>query len=94
MIKNFLKNAFATNMSTDVKLSKAQLSKIIQSGGFLGALLNKLAGPLMKVGVPLAKTFLLPLATMASVTAIDGRIQRKMHGRGVIVTRGAGVIRA
>ena len=31
-----LKNAFNNNMSTDIKLSKAQISKIIQSGGFLG----------------------------------------------------------
>ena len=49
-----LRNIF-NNMSTDVKLSKAQISKIIQSGGFLGSLLSKLAGPLMKVAVPLAK---------------------------------------
>ena len=50
------KNAFNNNMSTDLKLSKAQISKIIQSGGFLGSLLSKLAGPLMKVTLPLAKT--------------------------------------
>ena len=42
-------------MSTDIKLSKAQIFKIIQSGGFLGSLLSKLAGPLMKVAVALAK---------------------------------------
>ena len=42
-------------MSTNVKLSKAQISKMIQSGGFLGSLLSKIAGPLMKVAVPLAK---------------------------------------
>ena len=36
-------------MSTDLKLSKAQISKIIQSGGFLGSLLSKLAGPLIKI---------------------------------------------
>ena len=42
-------------MSTDLKLSKAQISKIIQSGGFLGSLLSKLAGPLMEVAIPLAK---------------------------------------
>ena len=35
-----LSNAIENNMSTDVKLSKAQISKIIQSGGFLGRLLN------------------------------------------------------
>ena len=42
-------------MSTDLKLSKAQISKTIQSGGFLGSLLSKLAGPLMKVAVSLTK---------------------------------------
>ena len=52
-----LRNAFNDNMSADLKLSKAQISKIIQSGGFLESLLSKLAGPLMKVAVPLAKTF-------------------------------------
>ena len=31
-------------MSTDIKLSKAQISKIIQSGGLLKSLLSKLAG--------------------------------------------------
>ena len=42
-------------MSTELKLSRAQISKIIQSGGFLGSLLSKFAGPLMKVAIPLAK---------------------------------------
>ena len=50
-----LRNTFNNNMSTDLKLSKAQISKIIQSGGFLGSLLSKLASPLMKVAMPLAK---------------------------------------
>ena len=45
-------------MSTELKLSKAQISKIIQSGGFLGSLLSTLAGPLMKVAIPLAKNVL------------------------------------
>ena len=53
--KTKLRNAFNNNMSTDLKLSKAQISKIIQSGGFLGSLLSKLASPLMKVAIPLAK---------------------------------------
>ena len=42
-----LRNAFNNNISTDLKLSRAQISKIIQSRGFLGSLLSKLAGPLM-----------------------------------------------
>ena len=75
--KRKLKNAFENNMSTDVKLSKAQISKIIQSGGFLGSLLSKLAGPLMKVAVPLAKTILFPLGITAAATATDAGIQKK-----------------
>ena len=42
-------------MSTDLKLSKARISKIIQSGGILGSLLSKLAGPLMRIAVLLAE---------------------------------------
>ena len=59
------------NMPIDLKLSKAQLSKIIQSVGFLGSLLSKLAVPLMKVAIALAKNILAPL----EITA-DG-IQKK-----------------
>ena len=55
--KTKLINAFNNNISTHLKLSRAQISKIIQSGGFLGSLLSKLAGPLMKVAIPLAKMF-------------------------------------
>ena len=58
-------------MSTDLKLSKAQISKVIQSGGFLGPLLSKLAGPLMKVAIPLAKNILAPLVTTAAASAIE-----------------------
>ena len=77
-----LRNAFNNNMSTDLKLSKAQISKIIQSGGFLGSLLSKLAGPLMKVAIPLAKNVLAPLGITAATSAIDAGIQKKMHGSG------------
>ena len=45
-------------MSTDFKLSKAQISKIIQSGGFLGRLLS----PLLKTRLPLIKNVIKPLA--------------------------------
>ena len=69
-------------MSTNVKLSRAQISKIIQSGGFLGSLLSKLSGPLMKVAVPLAKNILAPLGITASASAIDAGIQKKIHNSG------------
>ena len=65
-------------MSTDLKLSTAQISKIIQSGGFLGSLLSKLAGPLMKIATPLAKNVLAPLGiTAAAAAAINAGIQKK-----------------
>ena len=77
-----LRNAINNNMATDIKLSKAQIKKIIQSGGFLGKLLGKLAGPLMKVAMPLAKSVLAPLGLTAAMSAIDGSIQKKIHGPG------------
>ena len=55
--KSNLKNVFENNMSTDVKLSKAQISNIIQSGGVLGSLLSKSAGSLMKAAVHCQKVF-------------------------------------
>ena len=69
-------------MSTDLKLSKAQISKITQSRGFLRLLLSKLAGLLMKVAIPLAKNVLAPLGITAAASAIDAGIQKKMHGSG------------
>ena len=77
-----IRKAFAKNTSTDIKLSKTQLSKMIQSAGFLGNLLGKLAGPLMKVTMPLAKNVLAPLGLSATMSAIDGGIKKKMLGSG------------
>ena len=75
--KTKLRNAFNNNMSTDLKLSKAQISKIIQSGGFLGSLLSKLARPLMNVAIPSVKYVLAPLGITATASAIDAGIQKK-----------------
>ena len=72
-----LRNAINNNLATDIKLSKAQIKKLIQSGGFLGKLLSKLAGPLMKVAMPLAKNVSAPLGLTAAMFAIDGSIQKK-----------------
>ena len=74
-----LRNAVNNNSATDIKLSKTQIKKIILSGGFLG----KLAGPLMKVAMPLAKNVLAPLGLTAAISAIDGSIQKKINGSGV-----------
>ena len=73
--KTRLRNAFNNNASTDLKLCKAHISKIIPSGGFLGSLLSKLA-------VSLAKNVLAPLGITAASSVIDARIQKKIHGSG------------
>ena len=57
-------------MATDIKLSKAQIKKLIQSGGFSGNLLSKLVGPLMKVALPLAKNVLAPLGLTAAMSVL------------------------
>ena len=76
--KTKVRNPFNNNnMSTDLKLSKAQISEIIQSGGFLGSLLSKIAGPLMKIAIPLAKNVLARLGITAAASAIDTGIQKK-----------------
>ena len=71
-----LPKAFANHTSTDIKLSKTQLSKIIQSGGFLGRLL----GPLLKTGLPLLKSVIKPLGLLgltAASSAIYAGVQKK-----------------
>ena len=78
-----MRNAINNNLATDIKLSKAQIRKLIQSGGFLGKLLSRLAGLLMKVAMPLAKNVLAPLGLTTAMSAIDGSIQEKIHGSGV-----------
>ena len=81
-----LRKAFANNLRTDIKLSKSQVSKIKQSGGFLGRLL----GPLLKTGLllikniikPLAKSVLIPLGFAAAASAADAGIHKKILGSG------------
>ena len=68
-----LRKAFANHTSTDIKLSKTQLSKMIQLGGFLGRLL----GPLLKTGLPLMKSVLVPLGLTAAGSAADAGIHKK-----------------
>ena len=72
-----IRKAFSNNLSGDVKFSKTQLLKMMQSGGFLGNLLSKLAGPLMKVAMPLTKNVLAPLGLTADMSAIDRSIKKR-----------------
>ena len=81
-----LRKAFANHLSADIKLSKTQLSKMIQSGGFLGRLL----GPLLKTGLPLisnvikplAKSVLIALGLNAAASVADVGIHKKILGSG------------
>ena len=73
--KTKIRNELNNNMLADLKLSKAQISKIIQSGIFLGSLLSKLAGSLMKIAIFLAKNVLAQLGITAAGSAIDAGIQ-------------------
>ena len=76
-----IRKTFTNNSSIDIKLSKTQLSKRIQSGGFLGRLL----GPLLKTELrliknvikPLAKSVLIPLGLTAAASAADAGIHKK-----------------
>ena len=76
-----IRKAFSNTSSVDIKFSKTQLSKMIQSGGFLGRLL----GPLLKTGLPLiknvikplAKSVLIPLGLTAAASAADVGIHKK-----------------
>ena len=75
-----LRNAIENNMATNIKLSKAQISKIIQSGGFLGKLLD----PLLKTGLPLLKSVIKPLGLLgltAATSAIDAGVQKEKKKR-------------
>ena len=83
-----LHKAFANNSLNDIKLSKTQLSKMIQSGGFLGRLL----GPLLKTGLllmknvikSLTKSVLIPLGLTASASAADAGMHKKILGSGIV----------
>ena len=81
-----LRKAFANNSSADIKLLKGQLSKMIQSGEFLGRLLS----PLLKTGLPLIKNVIKPLARSVLIllgltvaaSAADAGIHKNVLGSG------------
>ena len=81
-----LHKSFSNHSSANIKLSKTQLSKMIQSGGFLGRLL----GPLLKTGLPLiknvikplAKSVLIPLGLTTAGSAADAGVHKKILGSG------------
>ena len=70
-------------MEADIKLSKMQISEIIQPGSFLGALLSKIYGPLMKIAVSLKNNILAPSWVTAAASPTSAGIQKKIHGSGM-----------
>ena len=92
--ENLLK-AFANKSSTDINLSKTQLSKMVQSGGFLG----KFLGPLLNAGLPsiknvikpLAKSALISLGLTAAASVADAGIHKKILGYGRCYSSSSGL---
>ena len=83
----YLTTRINNNLSTDIKFSKAQLKRLIQSGGFLGRLLGRLAGPLLKTGLPFLKSAIKPLGLLgltAASSAIDAVVQKRIYGSGAV----------
>ena len=78
---------FANGSSASIKLSKTQLHKIEQSGGFLG----RPCGPLLKTKLfimknvvkPLAKSVLILLELTVGASATDAAIHKKIFGSGI-----------
>ena len=78
-----IRKAFANNSSIDIKFSKTQLSKIIQSGGFLG----KLLGPLLKAGLPLIKNVTTPLAKSVLIAAASAAADARIHKKNIRIRK-------
>ena len=71
------------NMSTDLKLSKAQISKTIKEYGNLGRLLMDFLPKLIKSAISIGKNILAPLGLSAAMSAAGAAIQKKMYGSGI-----------
>ena len=71
-----LRKAFENNSPTDIKFSKNQLSKMIQSRGFLDTFL----GPVLKTELPLMKNVIKPLPKTAAASAADPGIHKRILG--------------
>ena len=69
-------------MSTDVKLSKVQINRILKEGGNLGRLLMNFLPKLIKPAISIGKNILAPLGLSAVMSATDVAIQKKMYGSG------------
>ena len=80
--KTKLRTAFNNNMSTDLKLSRVQFSKIVQSGGFLVSLLSKLGGRKLESSNSFSKKCFGSIRNNSSCFNNWCRNSRKIHGSG------------
>ena len=79
-----IRNAFANNMSTDIKLSKAQISKIIQSGGSFGSWLGSFGKKVITdLEIPLARDNLPGLVSILASNARN-KFERKINEKGAV----------
>ena len=78
-----LRNKIGNNMSANIKLSKAQLKKTAQSGGFSARLLCRFLPKLIKPAISVGKNILVPLGLSAAMSGIDRAIQKSMFGYGI-----------
>ena len=75
-----IRNAFVNNISTDIKLSKAQISKIIQLGRSFGSWLGNLGKKaLTNIAIPLARDNLSGLVSNLTSSAMN-KFGRKISG--------------
>ena len=79
---NKLREKVENNMSTDIKLSKSQINKLIKEGGALGSILARFLPKLIKPALSLGKNILAPSRLSAAMSATDAAIQKKMYGSG------------
>ena len=77
---NKLREKIENNMSTDIKLSKSEINKLIKEGGALGSVIARFLPKLIKPALSLGKTILAPLGLSAAMSATDAAIQEKMYG--------------
>ena len=70
-------------MSSDIKLSKVQINKIIKEGGNLGRLLMSFLPKLIKPAISIGKNILAPLGLSAAISDTNAAIQKKMYGSGI-----------
>ena len=75
---NKLREKVENNMSTDIKLGKAQINNLIKEGGALGSILARVLPKLIKPAISLGKNILAPFGLSAVMSATDAAIKKTL----------------